>query len=409
MSAATPAEAKYASMVVDADTGEVLHAVNVDNRNYPASLTKIMTLYLLFDELDSGRVHLTDRMPISAHAAAQAPSKLGLTPGQTLSVEDAVLGLVTKSANDAAVTVAEYLGGSEPGFAEMMTRKARELGMRQTQYKNASGLPNLGQQSTARDMVTLARALIHNHGKYYHYFSTKQFVYNGATINTHNHLMERYEGADGIKTGYIAASGFNLVTSVKRDGRRLIGVVFGGQSAAARDRHMAQLLDAAFVRAPGSAGIEMAELPEQATEAEPAVAETKATGTQYRAVMKAMAAAHAGQVAVAATKVATQAHPAKAAEEDASGDADDDNWGIQVGAFSQQARARQAADTARRKLGKLVADGEISVVRGKGHHSVYRARLIGLPEDAAHEACRRLTKTHLSCRVINAGVDVAAR
>ncbi len=410
--APTPAEAKYASMVVDADTGEVLHAVNVDSRNYPASLTKIMTLYLLFDEMTAGRVHLSDRMPISAHAAAQAPSKLGLVPGQTLLVEDAVLGLVTKSANDAAVCVAEYLGGSEPGFAEKMTHKARELGMRQTQFKNASGLPNLGQQSTARDMVTLARAMIHNHGNYYHYFSTKQFVYNGLVLNTHNHLMEQYEGADGIKTGYIAASGFNLVASAKRDGRRLIGVVFGGQSAAARDRHMAQLLDTAFHRAPGSAGIEMAELPEQKEEAELAAAEdsarpkAKADGSQYRTVMKAMAAARAGQVTTSHTKLVAHAQPAKAAEE---GDADDDNWGIQVGAFAQQAKARHAADAALHKLGKLAADGEISVSPGKGHHRVYRARVIGLPEDTAHEACRRLNKSHVSCRVINAGVDVASR
>lgn len=394
---ASPAFAKYASMVVDADTGEVLHSVNADDRNYPASLTKIMTLYLLFDELEAGRVSLSDRMPVSAHAAAQAPSKLGLAPGQTLLVQDAVLGLVTKSANDAAVTVAEFLGGSEPAFAEKMTRKARELGMRQTQFHNASGLPNLGQISSARDMATLARALIHNHAKEYHYFSTRQFNYNGAILNTHNHLMEHYQGADGIKTGYIAASGFNLVASAKRDGRRLIGVVFGGQSAALRDRHMAHLLDAAFARTPGSSGVELAEMPEQTGEPTP-----------VGSVLKAMADAKQGKVAVAQTKLA-HARQAPAAEDDAAGDTDDENWGIQLGAFAQQTKAQETADAAVRKLGKLLSDGEASVVRAKGRHGVYRARVIGLPEDTAREACQRLHKAHQSCRAFNAGIHLASR
>lgn len=406
-----PAEAKYASMVVDGDTGEVLHAVNADNRNYPASLTKMMTLYLLFDALDRGQVKLTDRIPVSAHAAAQAPSKLGLRPGQTIVVEDAILGICTKSANDVAVAVGEFLGGSEPAFAEMMTRKAREIGMRQTEFRNASGLPNLSQFSSARDMATLARALLHNHARQYHYFSTQQFTYNGQTMRNHNHLMEWYDGVDGIKTGYIGASGFNLVASVKRDGRRLIGVVFGGQSAAARDRHMAQLLDAAFARGPGSAGVEMADMPEQKDDAEaaaPSTPKTKAKAAvnqaDFHAVMKAMAAGQAGHVLAAAkpAKVA-RAKAAVKEEDDSSGDADEDNWGIQVGAYAQQGKAKEAATNARHKLGKLVSDGEVSIARGKARHAPYRARLIGLPEDTAREACRRLSKSGISCAVINAG------
>jgi D-alanyl-D-alanine carboxypeptidase len=407
--AASPAQARYASMVVDADTGEVLQAVNADQRNYPASLTKIMTLYLLFDELDSGQVHLTDRMPISPHAAAQSPSKVGLVPGQTLLVEDAILAIVTKSANDVAVCIAEFLGGTESGFAERMTRKARELGMRETQFRNASGLPNLGQTSSARDMVTLARAIIHNHAKDYHYFSTRQFTYNGMVINTHNHLMEHYQGADGLKTGYIAASGFNLVASAKRNGRRLVGVIFGGQTIASRDHHMAQLLDAAFARPAGSAGVQMADLPEQKEEADAAEVTpvAKAPAADYRMVMKAMAAARAGQVPVTAKPQRT--HTAKAASDDTAAGDSEDAWGIQVGAYSQQAKARQAAQAALHKLGKLVEDGEVSVVHGKGHHRIYRARVIGLPEDTAHEACRRLAKLHTACQVVNAGVNVAAR
>ena len=432
MLAAAPAQAKYASMVVDADTGEVLHSVNPDNRNYPASLTKMMTLYLLFDALDSGKVRLNDQMPVSAHAAGQAPSKLNLRPGQTLDVEDAVLGLCTKSANDAAVTVSEFLGGSEPAFADMMTRKAHELGMRQTTFRNASGLPNLGQMSTARDMVTLARALIHNHPRQYHYFSTRQFTYNGATVGTHNHLMEHYEGADGIKTGYIAASGFNLVASAKRDGRRLIGVVFGGQSAAARDRHMAQLLDEGFARTPGSSGVEMADAAEQPDAADattaasddelPAPAPAKHDPTfrmaavepaaDFQSVMKAMAQAKAGHVQLAsaapAAKPRRRAEPVEAG--DSEDDDDEDDWGIQVGAYAQQAKAKAAANSAAHMLGKLVSDGEIDVARSKGHGgNIFRARVIGLPEDTAREACRRLARKHSSCAVVNAGVNVASR
>jgi len=408
---AQPAHAKYASMVVDADTGEVLHSVNADNRNYPASLTKMMTLYLLFDQIDAGKVHLTDHIPISAHASAQAPSKLGLRPGQSIEVEDAILGLCTKSANDVAVAVGEFIGGSEPAFAEIMTRKAHELGMRETTFRNASGLPNLGQFSSARDMVTLARALMHNHGREYHYFSTRTFTYNGETMRNHNHLMEWYEGTDGIKTGYIGASGFNLVASVKRNNRRLIGVVFGGTSAPARDRHMAKLLDAAFARTPGSAGLELAEMPEQTGTAgidgedeAPKRAAHKAAAanddeedapTQH--VMKAMAASKSAHAKLAAAK---PRHPAPVE----AGDAEDDNWGIQVGAYAQQAKAKQAASAAMHKLGKLVADGDVSVAKAKqGHQQMFRARVVGLAEDDARTACKRLSKSHTSCSVIKSG------
>lgn len=401
------AQAKYASMVIDAESGEVFHSVNADVRNYPASLTKMMTLYLLFDQLDSGRVKLTDRIPVSARAAGQSPSKLGLTPGQTLSVEQAILGLCTKSANDAAVAVGEFLGGSEAAFAEQMTRKAAELGMRQTQFRNASGLPNLGQYSTARDMATLARALIHNHPRQYRYFSTGSFTYNGNNMRNHNRMLEWYDGVDGIKTGYIAASGFNLVASAKRGNRRLIGVVFGGQSAAQRDRHMGGLLDAAFARAPGSGGVDMASLPAQ-TEPERTSIAAKApvpaeTNTDYRAVMRAMAMAKEGQMKTASLKPAKGRAPAKA-EETGDAGADDEGWGIQVGAFSKQTSARDAANAAKHKLGKLASEASISVLRAKseGKTHLFRARVEGLSEESAREACRRLAKSKTSCSVFAA-------
>ncbi len=379
------AETHYADIVVDADTGEVLHASNVDSRNYPASLTKMMTLYLLFDDLESGKVRLTDVMPVSKHASAQAPSKLGLSPGQTLSVENGLLGLVTKSANDAAVTVAEYLAGSEPVFAARMTRKARELGMSRTTFKNANGLPNSEQKTTARDMATLARALIHNHAREYHYFSTKQFNYQGNLIANHNHLLEWYDGADGIKTGYIDASGFNLVASAKRDGRRLIGVVFGGQSASARDRQMAKLLDAGFGRSPGSAGLQIADLPEQTDD----VAETAKT----KAVMRAMSK-HG-----AATQTATAARRPQAV-----GDTDDETWAIELGAFAQPGKAKEVAEATQDRLGKLAEDGEAKAAGAKkGRHLLYHARIVGLSKDDAQKACHSLTKHHHACRTLNLG------
>ena len=229
------ATARYASMVVDAESGQVLHAVNADTRNYPASLTKMMTLFLVFDALEKGTLRLDQPLPVSKRAAGMPPSKLGLKQGQTITVEDAILALVTKSANDVAVVIAEALGGQETTFAKMMTERAQELGMSRTTFRNASGLPNRGQKSTARDMVRLAQALMEDHDKYYHYFSTQSFTYQGRTYRNHNRLLKGYKGTDGIKTGYIRASGFNLVSSVERDGRRVIAVVFGGKTSRSRD------------------------------------------------------------------------------------------------------------------------------------------------------------------------------
>lgn len=244
---ASTTEERYASIVVEASTGRVLSERHADARRYPASLTKMMTLYMVFDALEKGEIKLSDRLPVSQRAAAQQPSKLNLRAGSTIKLEDAVLALVTKSANDVAVVIAEKLGdGSEATFATRMTNKARALGMRNTTFRNASGLPNPQQSTTARDFVTLSRALINDFPGYYRYFSTPQFTYAGVTYRSHNRLMGEYDGMDGIKTGYINASGFNLAASAKRDNVRLIGVVFGGRSAVTRNAHMRELLDAGF-------------------------------------------------------------------------------------------------------------------------------------------------------------------
>ena len=245
-----PAQAApYADIVVDANSGAVLHATNPDARRHPASLTKIMTLYLLFEQLEAGKLKLDSALKVSAEASTQAPTKLGLKPGTTLAVEDAIKGMVTRSANDAAVVVAEAIAGSESDFAKLMTRKAQALGMKGTVYKNASGLPDDNQVTTARDQSILGRAIQERFPRYYKYFSTRSFTFRGQSIANHNRLLGKVEGVDGIKTGYINASGFNLVTSVHRGNRYLVAVVMGGGSGASRDARMRELINEKIVQA----------------------------------------------------------------------------------------------------------------------------------------------------------------
>jgi D-alanyl-D-alanine carboxypeptidase len=233
----------YASIVVDVNSGAVMQSSNPDSPRHPASLTKIMTLYLLFERLEQGKITLNTDLPVSAHAAVQAPSKLGLKPGDSIRVETAIRAIVTKSANDVAVIVAEALGGDEPNFAKMMTAKARALGMTQTVYRNASGLPDDQQITTARDQATLGRAIQDRFPNYYRYFATRTFDYRGNSIRNHNHLLGTVDGVDGIKTGYIHESGFNIVTSVRRANHHIIAVVFGGRTASARDARVLGLIE----------------------------------------------------------------------------------------------------------------------------------------------------------------------
>ena len=240
--AGIPSSPAFSAIVVDANSGKTLYSAYEDGLRHPASITKVMTLYLLFEELDRGALTLRTQIPISEHAAAQEPSKLGLAPGETISVEDAIKAVVTRSANDIAVAIAEAVGQSESNFADMMTRKAHALGMANTLYRNASGLPNDEQVTTARDLTILGRSLEERFPRYFRYFSTAQFDFDGEVIGNHNHLLGRVNGVDGIKTGYTRASGFNLLTSVHRDGRSLVAVVMGGRSAAGRDRIMENLI-----------------------------------------------------------------------------------------------------------------------------------------------------------------------
>jgi len=233
---------KQASIVIDANTGKVLHADSADAPRFPASLTKMMTLYILFGEIEQGRLSYQSKIKFSARATAVAPSKLGLEVGDEIEVLDAVKALVVKSANDVAVAVAEHIGGTEIQFARLMTERARQIGMTSTTFRNASGLPNSAQRSTARDMATLGLRLQDDFPQHYKLFSTSSFTYRGKTYKSHNSLMAGFPGMDGIKTGYTRASGFNLVSSVRADGKHIVGAVFGGKTAATRNAHMRSLL-----------------------------------------------------------------------------------------------------------------------------------------------------------------------
>ena len=360
---ASPGLAKYASIIMDAETGRVVHAVNANTRNYPASLTKMMTLYMVFAALEDGRLSMDQRLKVSARAARQPSSRLGLRKGQTITVEQAILAMVTKSANDVAATVAEALSGSERKFALAMTATARRLGMERTIFRNASGLPHRGQQSTARDMAVLARALITDFPRHYHFFSTKTFTFGGIRHRNHNKMIATYDGADGIKTGYIRASGFNLVASAKRGGHRLIGVVFGGRSPRARDRHMARLLDKGFRVLNGT--------PTRTAAADEATRKRRAS-TRPAAAAKSAAA------------------PARTSKS---------QWGIQVGAYMRYSPAYERAVTVVERLPGLLENGTIKVVplKIRNRRPVYRARILGLSKRQAYRACRILKKRKMDC------------
>ncbi|HLZ77936.1 MAG TPA: D-alanyl-D-alanine carboxypeptidase family protein [Sphingomonas sp.] len=248
--------ARYSAILIDAGDGAVLYSQAAEEIRHPASITKVMTLFLAFDALDQGRLHLSDRIIMTAHAAAQKPSKLGLRPGQTISVEDAIRVIAVKSANDVAVALAERLGGSEPAFARMMTARARALGMRQTMFSNATGLPDPATFTSAQDLALLALAMLRDHPDRYPYFSTRTFSWGAQHMVNHNHLLGAVPGVDGIKTGYTVDAGFTLAASAIRGGHRLVAVVMGEPTRLTRDRHVATLLEAGFTaldrRAQGS-------------------------------------------------------------------------------------------------------------------------------------------------------------
>lgn len=386
---------RFAAIVVEASTGYVLSARNADKRLHPASLNKMMTLYLTFDALDQGKISRNQRLSVSKKAARQEPSSLGLKAGDDIRVEDVILSLVTKSANDSAVTLAEAVSGSEEQFARAMTIKARQLGMNNSRFVNASGLFNRGQYSTARDMATLSRALIHNHPKYYHYFSTNTFTYSGTTYINHNKLMNSYQGMDGIKTGYVYASGYNLAASAVRNDTRLIGVIFGAQTARTRNSAMAKLLNQSFVRIGdirvasliGRGALHPVPVRRPADIENIAEVASLDTDTTNRV-----------QVDQGDTDMSDDSAVRKNVSPgtDVASNSKGGNWAIQIGAFSSRDASLKALETARTNLQNLLSGAEtVTAPLMTNRGLIYRARLSGLDRNDATAACTILKGTCL--------------
>ncbi|WP_280553546.1 serine hydrolase [Halomonas sp. 25-S5] len=449
---AVQANPRYAGIVIDADSQEILYAENADKLRYPASLTKMMTLYLMFEAMEEGRLSLSQPLPVSAYAASRPASKLYVKAGSTIPIETAIQALVIKSANDVAVVVAEALGGSETHFARMMTDKARDLGMQDTVFRNPNGLPDARQVTTAHDMTVLSRHLMRDFPQYYPYFSRTSFSWKGKTITGHNRLLKNYPGADGLKTGFIRASGFNVATSAVRDGRRLLTVVMGGFTAASRDAHTADLLDRGFVRAsladgrgwlastdisggrlmpgePQAPGqpvgdrVRLASLgapppgaasPPEASAFPPAPVEAptatggatrQATASWVARIETPVAGASAGLAQGSADDPIRELMASTRASADPvrGGAVQRGSWGVQVGAFSDAVHARTLASRAASQLASELTDARVAVANA-GKAGVYRARLLDMDEGQAHTACRRLVAQGMECMVVQASL-----
>jgi D-alanyl-D-alanine carboxypeptidase/D-alanyl-D-alanine carboxypeptidase (penicillin-binding protein 5/6) len=388
-------------MVVDGSTGEVLNEVNADELNHPASLTKMMTLYMTFEAMQRGKINFDTRMPVSEFAAAKIPTHLGVPAGDTVSVKECILGMIVLSANDCAAIAGEYLaGGSETAFARMMTDKAHALGMTNTTFRNASGLPDDEQVTSARDLVKLAQHLHDDFPQYYRFFATREFLFRGRLIKGHNHLMYRYAGMDGLKTGFTSASGFNLASSAERDGHRLFAVVMGSTSGGVRDRLMATLLDNAFEHRPTDPML-VAEA--GGTSAKTAKRLFAGAGTMLAALspIPKAEAATLPPAPVHALRARTPKAPAKTGGIVTA--VSSERWAIQVGAFASHAQAEEATDRAIHLAG---VHGEPSILAPAGHekHKIYRARLNGFAsEHQAREACGALHKKGHLCVVVPPG------
>ncbi len=400
--------AAYADVVIDAKTGQILHETDSIGTRHPASLTKMMTLYLTFRALESGQLSLNQYLRVSENASFQPPSKLGLRAGKRIRVEDAILGVVTKSANDAAVTLAESIGGSEVSFAKLMTRQAQALGMTKTRFRNPSGLPDPEQVTTARDMAIMGVALLNHFPQYYPYFRRTSFTYAGVYHHNHNRLMDRYEGMDGIKTGYIRASGFNLVASVKRGDKRVIAVVFGGRSAASRDNHMARLLDDSFgniqtVHATQTTAIAENDAAAEAYDSEDnPYAKTSVPDVPIKS-QKLARAAHTLQPPTEAVYRPSVAAPSTETVADANLSGDADTWGVQIGAYSNPENSREALANLMAEMAgiPLPSKPEPQVQKiATGGIVMYRARLMAMDRRTAQNLCAHLNEIGKSCLTV---------
>ena len=387
------ANPKYASIIVEESSGRVLYSRSADKQLFPASLTKIMTLYLLFEALQNRRITLGTRMKVSKVAASRSPSKLYLKPGQTITVENAILALVTKSANDVATVVSEHLGGNERNFAKKMTRKAKAIGMKRTIFKNASGLPNQAQLSTARDMARLGIAIRRDFPQYFKYFNSTSFNWKGRKFRNHNKLLTQFKGTDGIKTGYINASGFNLVATTERNGVRLVGVVFGGKTGKSRDKHMISLLNRQFERIK-PVQVKSTPLPTTplsrpdnflAANLQPEFQKPPVTNDLQiasRPLVRAETTSPAPLVNTLSRQVSVPPPL----------------WSIQVGSFTRRVSAHKAAIKARQTARDTLnlTPAELSVVT-RGGLPLWRVRFRNLDENRARAACAALLSAGSTC------------
>ncbi|MGE4352251.1 MAG: serine hydrolase [Bdellovibrionales bacterium] len=379
----------YSDIVIDAQTGEILHEQNASSSRYPASLTKMLTLYVVFEAIENRVLRLDSMLPVSGKAAAQPASKLGLRAGDKIRAYDAIMSLVTESANDSAVVLAEALGGSIDGFSNMMMEQARTLGMRQSVFKNPNGLPDNRQKTTARDMAILGHALIYHYPGFYTYFSRDKFTYKGKICRNHNHLMSRYPGMDGIKTGFINASGFNLVASAIQDNRRVIGVIFGGRSAVSRDKAMEKLLDEAFnkIKRPKRKAdrrrVSYLPLPSKVATAAVAMRQTEPPEPP-------------------AVKQKTNDQRYRFSNETAEDKDGSVGWGIQVGAFGTIEAAQYYLTNITRLMAPLLGKAEPSLqkVTLTDGTALYRTRFMGIDKKTARNACSYMVKHGQSCLVV---------
>lgn len=381
---------KYAAIVIDADTGTVLFSRNADSLRYPASLTKMMTLYMTFDALDKGTLKLDQKLKVSKRASGQAPSKLYLEPGETITVEQAIKALITKSANDVATVLAEAMGGTEYQFALNMTQQARQLGMYKTTFRNASGLPNRRQKTTASDLATLARALYDHFPQYYSYFATKSFTWKDKTYTSHNSLLKSYTGTDGIKTGYTRASGFNLTTSAVHDDERLIGVVLGGRSSKTRDAHMKLILDQSFSKLKKNPELipRLVNVPtprlKPGTEPLFLVKDTSGTAVELASNSAADELGNDIETGLPIIEQGDQSPPR--------------DWGIQIGAFKSAETAREYLNKAQAATPKLLSAKDTIILPVETNAgTVYRARFSPISEMDAAQACVTLIDKGFSC------------
>lgn len=385
---------KYAAVVVDAKTGEVLYAKRADSPRYPASITKVMTLYLAFEALASGRLKLDDPVEMSPRAAAQAPTKLGLRPGETLTVEQAMQALAIKSANDVAVALAEKLGGSEARFAAMMTLRAQELGMRNTRFVNASGLPDSRQISTARDIAILSRAVMRDYPQYYKLFSQQSFTFRGVTMRNHNGLLGRMPGVDGLKTGYTNASGFNIAVSAVRDNRRLITVVLGAPSTATRNNNAEDLILTGFdvmSRRDRGEKITVAQNLFEPEPRGPVVRPTIEQGDNEQDGLKIVLSSDTRSSPPSRTKLESSSS-LRGSKKSAG------KWAVQVGAFKSKTDAKEQLAFVTKRFGKHFEPARGTV--GDKVGGSYRVRFTGYSEASAKDACQALKAKRLACMVV---------